>query len=304
MKVIIIGLGSIAQKHISALRRLDSSIEVVALRSSTIGKKIDGVKDIYSWEEIRAEKPDFIIVSNPTYMHFSTLQQLKDYQIPLFIEKPLFSMKGEKEKELVSQFSKQQIPTYVACNLRFLHSIQKIKERIKNERVNEVNVYCGSYLPEWRPNIDYRTVYSANKDMGGGVHLDLIHELDYVHWIFGQPQHTSAVFKNNSSLDIDALDYANYVWQYTGFCISIILNYYRPVPKRSMEIICESGIYWVDLLKNTITFNDEVTFSSEQRIADTYVDQLSFFINNILTEKSTFNPIEEGHNILELCLKE
>lgn len=304
MKVVIIGLGSIAQKHISALRGLDSSIEVVALRSSTIGKRIDGVKDIYSWEEIRAEKPDFIIVSNPTYLHFGTLQQLKDCRTPLFIEKPLFSMKGEKEKELVSQFSKQPIPTYVGCNLRFLHSIQEIKERIKNERVNEVNVYCGSYLPWWRPNIDYQTVYSANKNMGGGVHLDLIHELDYIHWIFGQPQQTNSLLKNNSSLDIDTFDYANYVWEYPEFCISIILNYYRTIPKRTMEIVCKSGIYLVDLLDNTITFNDEVIFSSGQRIIDTYVDQLSFFINNVLTGKSTFNAIEEGYNILELCLKE
>lgn len=304
MKVVIIGLGSIAQKHISALKVLDSSFEIVALRSSTTAKTINGVKDIYDWDAIKNEKPDFIIVSNPTCLHFSTLQRLKDSLIPLFIEKPVFSQRGKKEKELVSQISKQQIPTYVACNLRFLHSIQEIKERIKKERVNEVNVYCGSYLPEWRPHTDYRTVYSANKDMGGGVHLDLIHELDYIHWIFGQPKHTSVMFNNNSSLHIDAFDYANYVWEYREFCISIILNYYRPIPKRSMEIVCKSGIYWVDLLNNTITFNDKEVFSSEQRINNTYIDQLSFFINNVLKGDSTFNSIEEGYNILELCLKE
>jgi predicted dehydrogenase len=304
MKVVIIGLGSIAKKHISALKAIDSSIEIIALRSSITAEAMSGIKNIYSWEAVSKENPDFIIISNPTYAHFDAIQKLKENQVPLFIEKPVFAKIGEAERKLIQEISKEKIPTYVACNLRFLQSIQEIKKLIRNERVNEVNVYCGSYLPEWRPDVDYRTIYSANRNMGGGVHLDLIHELDYVYWLFGDPQHTSGVFKNSSSLGIDAYDYANYIWEYKEFCISFILNYYRPIPKRSMEIVCKSGIYLVNLLSNTITFNDEVIFSSEQQTKDTYIDQLSFFINNVLIGKSTFNSIEEGYKILKLCTKE
>lgn len=304
MKVVIIGLGSIAKKHISALRIIDPFVDIVAYRSSASAERVDGVRNIFSWQDILYERPDFIIVSNPTALHFNALQKIKDFQIPLFIEKPLFDKLGVNEKSLVKAFKELGTPTYVACNLRFLHALQRIKELLENERINEVNVYCGSYLPDWRPGLNFRNIYSANKEMGGGVHLDLVHELDYLYWIFGQPIDTKITLKNNSSLHISAYDYANYLWEYKEFCISTILNYYRPVPKRSMEIICDSGIYNIDILKNSISRNDMTIFSSNQQIKDTYKDQLLFFIDNILTKKVVFNPMNEGYNILKLCLKE
>src|SRR5690606_19349874 len=140
---------------------------------------------------------------------------------------------------------------------------------IAGERVNEVNVYCGSYLPDWRPGVDFRKVYSANKELGGGVHIDLIHELDYVFWLWKEPRKTRAFFSNTSSLDISAFDYANYLWTYDGFSVSIVLNYYRRDPKRTLEIVTEQATYQVDLLNNTIEKNGEIVFSSQQRINDT-----------------------------------
>lgn len=303
MKVLIIGFGSIAKKHIAALREIDASVDILALRSSKDASKIENIRNIYDWEVILQEEPDFIIVSNPTAFHFETLEKIKDYSIPIFIEKPLFSSIGKLQQNIVEEFVNKGLTVYVACNLRFLDSLRKIAEIIPTERINEVNVYCGSYLPDWRPNVDFRTVYSANKEMGGGVHIDLIHELDYVFWLFGNPISTSHVFKNNSSLHITATDYANYVWEYENFVISIVLNYYRRESKRTLELVCDKGTYLVDLLKNNITYKGEEVFSSQQRITDTYKIQMTYFINYILNNKTKFNSIEDGYKVLELCLK-
>lgn len=305
MKVLIIGLGSIAKKHIAAINQLDESAEIFALRSNPNSKSdLSGVVDIYNLNDIKVSYFDFILISNPTSEHFSTIQQLVEFNIPLFIEKPLFSEINEETQILVDEIEKKGITTYVACNLRFLDCIKELKTLLKEEKINEVNVYCGSYLPDWRPGVDFRTVYSANKEMGGGVHIDLIHELDYVYWLFGNPDQTNSFFSNTSSLQISAYDYANYLWTYKTFSASIILNYYRKESKRSIEVVTDNGTYYVDLLKNFIEFNNKCIFASQKRITDTYYSQIEFFVENILKSKEKFNTIEEANTILKLCMKD
>ena len=306
MKVLIIGLGSIASKHIFALRELDNNVEIYALRSgnnSTADIK-EGVINIFDISELDMHLIDFIIIANPTEFHYITIKGLIEFGKPLFIEKPLFSKITIETKVLVDTILKRNLQTYVACNLRFLDSIIRIKHLIQSERINEVNVYCGSYLPDWRPGIDFRKVYSANREMGGGVHIDLIHELDYIYWLWNEPIERRVFFSNSSSLDITAFDYANYLWSYKGFTVSIILNYYRKDAKRTLEVVSENGTYLVDLLGNTITKDGELIFSSEQRIKDTYKSQMNYFIKTVLNGDSSFNTVEEANRILELCMQD
>lgn len=302
MRVLIIGLGSIARKHIDALKIIDKSLIIYALRSNQNAEIINGVINVYSFDDVYKLNLDFVILSNPTGLHFQSLNRLKELKLPLFIEKPLFDKTGKAEDKLVENIITSNTPTYVACNLRFLDSIVKMKEIIQTERINEVNVYCGSYLPDWRPSVDFKTVYSANKYMGGGVHLDLIHELDYIYWIFGEPEQTKATFRNKSSLNITAYDYANYLWVYDAFAVNVVLNYFRKDAKRSLEVVCESGTYYVDLLQNKISFNQKIFFESSQRIADTYPKQMDFFIHQVLQNKDNFNSIDQANKILKLCL--
>jgi dehydrogenase len=305
MKALIIGLGSIALKHIKALQELYPSVVIYALRrKAELSKGIKGVIEIFDINEIDIDPIDFILISNPTSVHYDTIQKVIRYKKPLFIEKPLFDALSKEAKELITEVEKQEITTYVACNLRFLESIAKTKELLVGRRVNEVNVYCGSYLPDWRPNVDFREVYSANKEMGGGVHIDLIHELDYVYWLFGAPIHTQSFFSNKSSLNITAYDYANYLWEYGDFSVSVVLNYYRRDSKRTLEILTDEGTYLVDLLKNIILYNDELVFQSSQLSLETYTAQMQFFVEEILNKQTKFNTIVEGYKVLELCLQE
>ncbi len=305
MKVLIIGLGSIAKKHIDAIRKLDELAEIFALRSSFKSKSdILGITDIYSLKDLKISDLDFIIISNPTSEHYSTIKQLSEFKIPLFIEKPLFAEITEDTQCLVEQIESKDISTYVACNLRFLECLQQLKQIIKDKVINEVNVYCGSYLPDWRPGVDFKTIYSANKEMGGGVHIDLIHELDYVYWLFGNPLRTQTFFSNKSSLNITAFDYANYLWTYKEFSASIVLNYYRRDGKRTIEIVTDQGTYNVDLLKNSIEFNGNIIYMSNKRIIDTYYKQIDFFVENVVKKGEKFNTIAEANTILKLCMKD
>lgn len=301
MRVLIIGLGSIARKHIHAITKLVPDVELTALRSSADAPAVDGVKNIYSWEGIGSTpKFDFAIISNPTSQHLSSIEKLLEYNMPLFIEKPLHNkVVDEKLTDLIKT---KNIITYIACNLRFLHSLQEIKKIISQQRINEVNVYCGSFLPEWRPYTDYKTTYSAIPELGGGVHIDLIHEIDYIYWLFGAPVTSKSFFSNKSSLGIRACDYANYLLEYPDFNSSIVLNYYRRDYKRTLEILTDNHTYLVDLAKNNISQDGSVIFSSDQKIIDTYECQMEYFLHCIKQNKASFNTIQTANEILKICL--
>lgn len=301
MKVLIIGLGSIASKHILALQNINPETQIYAFRSSKDANIIRGITNIYSLPELKNIQIDFAIISNPTSAHYKTIIDLIPLKIPLFIEKPLFSKLDKGD--LVKLINKNKIVTYVACNLRFLDCLQFAKKYIENKRVNEVNIYCGSYLPDWRPGRDYKTTYSANKDQGGGVHIDLIHEIDYAYWLFGKPLKVAKTFSNKSSLEINAFDYANYVLNYTNFNASIILNYFRRDAKRTLEIVLEEETILVDILKNRVYRNADILFDSKKTITNTYQDQLQFFIENVISGKSKLNVVDEAYEILKICLQ-
>lgn len=302
MNVLIVGLGSIARRHIAALRRIDPEVGITALRSSAHGVSVPGVRDIRSLEEARVPF-DFAIISNPTACHADTIRQLLPLDIPLFIEKPLFA--GLGQEDLLEEVRRRGTLTYVACNLRFCDTLQFLRGQVRGLRINEVNVYCGSYLPEWRPGTDWRRCYSARPELGGGVHIDLIHELDYVHWLFGDPLCSRKTLRHSSSLGIDAVDYANYCLEYKEFCVSVILDYYRRDYKRTVEIVADEGTWTADLGSGRVTDAEgRVLFETRQADGDDYWEQMKYFLS--LREKEApvpFNDVFEAYEVLKLCLE-
>lgn len=304
MKVLIVGLGSIAKKHISSMIKIGIR-DIFALRSSFDSPTHPGVKNIFSYEEIIEHNFDFILISNVTSKHEETIKQILIFRKPLFIEKPLFHEITVQNQKLVKKVSSLGIPTYVGCSFRFLDCLIELKNLLKGSRINEVNIYSGSFLPEWRPNVDFRKSYSAKKEMGGGVHIDLIHELDYLFWIFGEPVQTTKIFGSKSSLEIDAVDYANFIWEYKDFNVSVILNYYRRDPKRTVEIVTSEATFLVDLLENKIFENGKEIFSSDQTLIQTLDKQMEYFVGELVKKnREGFNTIKEANKVLKLCIKD
>lgn len=305
MNVLIVGIGSIATKHIIALKSLDIDVHLFGLRSNKNAAEIDGITNIYSLEETNVIF-DFAIISNPTQLHAEYIRALADKKINLFIEKPPLSELDPTE-DLIKKITENNLKTYVACNMRFHPCITFLKEKLSEEKIkkiNEVNIYCGSYLPDWRPNKDFRTIYSANAEMGGGVHLDLFHELDYTHWLFGTPTKSNSIKTSKSSLHISAIDYANYALEYNHFTANIVLNYYRKDSKRTIEILFEEETWLVDLIKNKITNhkNDIVFEDTNFHIMDTYKAQMKSFISSLNPNQKQFNTFKESIEILKICL--
>ena len=305
MNILIVGLGSIARKHIEAIQFLNYNATIYALRSTNNIVQERGIINVFSLDNLDITF-DFAIISSPTHLHFKHIQLLAEKNIPLFIEKPAVHSL-DKSAELISLIEAKNLITYVACNLRFHPSVLFINEYIKTvpNRINEVNVYCGSYLPDWRPGKDFRKIYSANENMGGGVHLDLFHEFDYTTWIFGKPIKSSSNKRSVSSLEINAVDYANYCLEYNNFTANIVLNYYRKKTKRTIEIVLDNQIINVDLVKNIISDeNDQILFqSSNFEMINTYYDQMKYFVNCLKQNVKPMNSLKESIEILKIVLQ-
>jgi predicted dehydrogenase len=306
LKVLIIGLGSIAQKHIDAIRTIEKNAIIYALRSSYKASTIKNIINIFDLVDVPIDI-DFILISNPTSLHAETILNVIDFNKPLFIEKPIFDSIIDNQ-DIIRLIEEKNIKTYVGCNLRFHPALNFIKNFLKssNSKINEVNVYCGSYLPNWRPLKDYTKSYSANQILGGGVHLDLIHELDYTIWIFGKPVNYNSIKRKVSKLLIDSIDYTNYNLSYENFNVSITLNYYRPIPKRQIEIILEKDTLICDLLTSTIlNCENKIIFTdNEFDISKTYLKQMNYFINNLSNNNVFMNNINESFEILKIALND
>ena len=304
MIILIIGLGSIGKKHVDAIYALKPSVTVYALRRGESSyESYKGVINVNSTDKIQT-KIDFIIISNITSAHEATIMNVLELDCPIFIEKPVLS-DLENASRISAKLKEKNILTYVACNLRFHSGLQFLKKYLdeKQPRINEVNIYCGSYLPDWRSGIDFRKSYSANFDQGGGVHLDLIHELDYCTWLFGFPEKVTSIKRDVSSLSINAADSAKFELSYTNFTTGINLNYYRRDAKRTLEVVTSEDSILLDLRSNIVQslLAGHIIYNEPFEMKDTYMEQMRYFMDVINSNKQIINDFDYAVKVLQLA---
>ncbi|HEX5328685.1 Gfo/Idh/MocA family oxidoreductase, partial [Sulfuricurvum sp.] len=142
---------------------------------------------------------------------------------------------------------------YVGYVLRFHPIFERIKSRLGTETPIAVSIKSGSYLPSWRPQRDYRTLYSASKEQGGGVLLDLSHEIDYAQWLFGPLTLLSAYQSKMSDLEIDSDDITVITAQTPAKThMNISLDYISKIPLREIVILTNTQTLIADLIANTL----------------------------------------------------
>ena len=297
-KVLVIGYGSIGKRHVEILSKISSVSNVYTLtnQNNVVCDKIT------SFEEIPSLNPEYIIIASPTSQHFMNLKFLeKNLEGKLIlVEKPLF------EKKYDFNIINNQV--YVGYNLRFHPLILEIKKIIKNRKLWNIQVFCGSFLPEWRPNIDYRLSSSAKKSLGGGVLLDLSHELDYIQWLVGPLILKSAVSSKISNLEIDTDDLLLLSAQdNNGTHIHISLNYFTRKPTRKIIIDGEGISIQCDLISNQLNvyLDDKPSQKSWKNLKrnDTYNLQHQAIINGDSSYLCDYNDGLRTMNLINNIMK-
>lgn len=257
MKLGVIGYGSIGQRHVQNLVSLGQN-DIILLREIGSGNTND-FKEVGSLAELFENKPDAVVLANPTSMHAAYLHLILDNNLHVLAEKPLVCSEADL-KLLIEKLNSYTGIGMTAYNMRFHPCIQKTHTILKSGYLGKIysaRLYVGQYLPDWRPGIDYTNSYSAKRDMGGGVILDLIHEIDLACFLIGEPAgEVASLIDKVSGLNIDTEDLAEILYRTkTGSMVSIHLDYLTQGYQRYIEIMAAQGTLHVDLFKNQMTLN-------------------------------------------------
>ena len=301
LKILLVGLGSIGRRHLACLNELQD-VEVAALRTSkgTL-KDTSEIKEFYSVQESLDFKPDGVLIANPTSLHVQTALPYLEKGIPVLIEKPVAY--SAEDSIVLNQYSNL---IRVAYCLRF-HPLNKaISNIVSQEQVYKMGFKRSFYLPKWHPYADYRTEYTAKKELGGGVIRTLSHEIDLmIHW-FGVPQSTTGVIDKVSALEIDTDDYAFLSCKFEkGFRVNFERDFLSPANVNTGELFTDKGKYHWDLKQLWFTPYEGTEpqlaeeFTSES-VNIMYLDQIKDFIIFINHKTSTNTTLEEAQEVLKL----
>lgn len=258
-RIAFCGLGSIAQRHLrnasTYLSKKGDSAEIDLFRSS-FGKELPvDLKPLVAHQYLFTSEPegiyDVVFVTNPTSVHYETLQKFKFHTKSFFIEKPIFDRTTIDETIFENL---KGVICYVACPLRYNPVLQYVKENVNLSEVYSARAISSSYLPDWRPAQDYRQCYSAHRDMGGGVGIDLIHEWDYLTSFFGIPKMCYSIQDKLSDLEIDSDDIAIYGAKAGNTTIELHLDYFGRHSIRTLDLFMLNDTVHCDILGGTVSF--------------------------------------------------
>ena len=315
MNVLVVGTGSIAKRHIKNLQELTEIEQIFIYSSRGLPlKNISGIKIIPQESLLNLKDVSFAIIANETNKHVSTAIILAEQGIHLFIEKPL-SHKLKEGRNLSQLADEKKIKVFLGYNLRFLGAIQFLKKQIDKQRFGKIffsKIEVGQALPDWRPDRDYKNVYSAHKNQGGGVALDLSHELDYMMYFFGFPSKWNFFSEKVSDLKIEADDFFEGIFLFKkDFFCNVHMDYLQRPKTRTIKIIGSEGTANCNLIEKTLVLHQTDPISGEvskKEINDkalfdldlTYKNELRSFIENLKQGTSPEISLNDGLRVLEL----
>ena len=290
MKFLIVGGGSIGQRHLSNLKQLGYNELFCYKRivSAEFEQKFQ-CKVLTQLSEVSILQPDIIVICNPTSLHVDWVNIANELESHVFVEKPLTHSK--EQLHYIQNKWKRKSVFFIGFMMRYHPLVQKIKELIDTDIIGKVysaRFEFGSWLPYWHPLEDYKTSYASKKDMGGGVINTITHELDLAQYFFGNPKQVKSVKSNFNILGIEVEELAESILIYEDKLVSLHVDYLQKDYDRNIKILGEKGrIIWdwhTNEVRLTLHKKDDMCFNLlDFDVNQLYIDELKHFIK--LTEK-------------------
>lgn len=314
-RILIVGLGSIGKRHLRLARGLMPNADIIVLRHQNNNEVHEYSNGSFSnLDEAVAFKPQIAVIASPASSHVATSQFLADDGVHLLVEKPLSSSLSGVAR-LLETCRDKNLVLLTGYNLRFLPSLQRYKDLLDEGIIGNIfSVRCeiGQYLPTWRPDTDYRTSVSARSAMGGGVLLELSHELDYLRWIFGEVEWVKVTLSQQSELEINVEDSAHLTLGFKPksknrqLIAQVNLDFIRHDTTRVCTAIGEKGTLKWNGLNGVVSFyrsgsNEWLElFSHFHHRDESYLAEWKNFIECVVQHKQPLVTGEDGLKVLEI----
>jgi len=305
-KILIVGYGSIGQKYYKIIIKRYPKIKVAVYTKQNIFLK----NKIKNFIEILSFDPDLTIFCTPSSKRLEILKVLKKTKTHILFEKPLTNNFKRTKKIL----EKKNTIYKVGYNLRQLKILTKFRSLLNNKKIGKIYSYhieAGQFLPDWRKRDYFKTV-SARKNLGGGVILELSHEIDYAIWLFGKIMKVKSISGKLSNLRIDTEDTSKILLLNENKAIgSINLDFLTRNKKRFCHVVGSKGELILDFNKKNIKYynNNSMKWSNiyknNQEIKETYLSQLNEMMKVIKNNKvhNNLGSIQDSKYILKIIEK-
>lgn len=273
-RILFIGLGGAGQRHLRMFRdRLGVTCDYVAYRTTgktpllnanfTINKDstVEETYNVTTFTDLdRAfeTKPDLCVISTPSSLHYDVALQAAERGISVFVEKP-FSHSLDGFKAFEAAILERDLGFQVSFQRRYHPQLQAIATHIKNGdmgRITNAVFNVASYIPYWHPYEDFRELYACRADLGGGVLLTEIHEIDLCLWYFGTPESVTCIGGTYSDVGLDVEDTVHMTLDYSSFSVQINLTFWQKHGRRDLFIAGEDGYFSWDQDGNVLRFDD------------------------------------------------
>jgi predicted dehydrogenase/RimJ/RimL family protein N-acetyltransferase len=283
VRIAVLGQGSIGRRHARLLAELGHDVTV--FDPAGLAHDAPAVRVAPSAREALAGAAA-ALVATPTAMHVEHARLALEAGLPTLVEKPLAtSAAGALELERLAEA--RGLALGVAMNLRFHPGPATAHRLVRGGELGQVlraTVSFGSWLPGWRPGVDYATTYSARADLGGGILLDAIHELDYLTWVLGPVARVSASLRQLSDLKLAGVeDVATLDLELAGGAqATVTLDYLDREYHRGCRIVgSEATLRW-DWAAEEVTVTDgagrRTAHAAPNDVDATYRDELAQFV--------------------------
>lgn len=313
-RILVVGCGSIGKRHIGNLLSLDAgeifAFDVSEERRTEVEAlwRLETFSDLErSWDK----RPHAVVIATPPSLHIPLALQAAERGCHLFIEKPLAATL-ERVGDLIETVNRRGLVTLVGCNMRFHPGLRRAKELIASGAVGPVlslRASFGQYLPDWHPREDYRASYSARSDLGGGIILDAIHELDYLRWLGGEIQSVACFAGRLSSLEIETEDTAALLLRFESGAIGEIhLDYVQRAYRRNAQIVGEKGTVEWDYAARELRWYSaadrqwRTEAESNWQPNDMYLEEMRHFLQCLDGAERPALDVVNARRVLEIAL--